>query len=163
MKVTAEQLRSLLAYDPETGWLTWRETKGRAMRGAVAGTMAHGYRLIRIQSRRYAAHRLAWLYVYGEWPEADIDHINGDRADNRIANLRKATRAENQQNRAIDHANTSGYPGVTYDKARQKWKAHIRKMNKTVNLGRFESAAEAGRVYLAAKAHLHTFAPMVRV
>jgi hypothetical protein len=96
MTLTVERLRELLTYDPETGELRWRVTRRRAAKGSLAGTLnRNGYRNIEVEQRCYKAHRLAWLYVTGEWPKETIDHINCKRDDNRWANLRQATTAEN--------------------------------------------------------------------
>jgi hypothetical protein len=98
--LTAERLRELLHYDPDTGVFTWLRVKGRRVRvGALSGKAnGGGYFQIGVDGRIYYAHRLAWLYVHGEWPVASIDHVNCDRCDNRLANLRPATKAQNAAN-----------------------------------------------------------------
>ncbi|MGY8831687.1 MAG: HNH endonuclease signature motif containing protein, partial [Pseudomonadales bacterium] len=97
--LTIERLKEVLDYSPETGHFTWRINKRRARTGDIAGSVvAHGYILIRVDQTRQLAHRLAWFYVHGRWPDKNIDHINGQTADNRIANLRQATCAENLKN-----------------------------------------------------------------
>jgi hypothetical protein len=95
--LTAEYLRQLLSYDPDTGLFRWRVQLGfRGKVGAVAGTThSKGYRQIRIDGRIYRAHRLAWLYIHGEWPSGGLDHIDGNPANNAIANLRPATQQQN--------------------------------------------------------------------
>jgi hypothetical protein len=99
--ITAERLRQLLHYDPERGVFTWLSRPAeRSWNTRFAGTRAGtinglGYVVIGILGRRYKAHRLAWLYVHGEWPGRELDHINCDKSDNRIANLRPATRSQN--------------------------------------------------------------------
>ncbi|MCI0598747.1 MAG: HNH endonuclease [Beijerinckiaceae bacterium] len=121
--ITAERLRKLLTYDPETGIFTWlpREGDGREVRrwnarysGKIAGCInkTDGYRYIKIDGQMYLAHRVAVLYVKGEWPRADIDHINLDRADTRFCNLRQATRAQNMANIRKQRNNTGGYKGA---------------------------------------------------
>src|SRR5690349_20811660 len=115
--LTPDKVRQVLSYDAITGQFTWRVSKGLRVRaGGNAGFVAQGantgYVIIGIDGRQYRAHRLAWFYVTGEWPPDEIDHINGNRADNRWANLRPATVAENQRNRAKSKRNTSGYKGV---------------------------------------------------
>ena len=113
--LTAERLREVLAYDAETGVFTWRDNRGsRAPAGSVAGNVSHqrGYRQIRVDYNRYLAHRLAWLYVYGEWPAAQIDHINGQTEDNRIVNLRPATQRQNCLNSATRSHNEFGHRNI---------------------------------------------------
>lgn len=158
--ITQQHLKEMLNYDPETGLFTWRKKPGRStVVGAVAGSTWHerGYRLISFEGRRYLAHRLAWLYVYGYLPQNELDHINRDTDDNRIANLRECTRRENAQNIVRDVGATSKYPGVSWDKARQKWGAKIRAGGKRLMLGRFDSELDAAFAYVRAKQELHPF------
>jgi hypothetical protein len=100
--LTAERLRELLHYDPDTGDFTWRTARKRIPAGAIAGTVERGFRRITIgggrHGPRYSAHRLAWLYMTGAWPNGYLDHINRDPDDNRFANLRLATNSQNQAN-----------------------------------------------------------------
>jgi hypothetical protein len=106
----------------------------------------------------YRAHRLAWLYVHDVWPDDQIDHINGCRDDNRIANLREVTNAQNMQNLHRPHSrNTSGYLGVHFVRERNRWGAQIRDNGRKRNLGHFATAEEASAAYLAAKRELHPF------
>jgi hypothetical protein len=150
--VSCDELRALLDYDPETGVFTWRvKTNSRAMRGSNAGTVGHDGRVtIRIRNRRYRAHRLAWLYVHGEWPTQEIDHINGDPGDNRIANLRVATRAQNLSNRPRQCNNKSGHKGVYLDRRRGKWQAQMMICGKSKHLGSFDAIEDAAAAYRAA-------------
>ena len=144
-ELTAEKLRSILNYDPETGIFTRKvSTAHRIKVGDVAGcSNGDGYLRIRLQSQRYQAHRLAWLYVYGEWPEDQIDHINRNRSDNRIANLREVTHKQNHQNKSKRSDNTSGHPGAYWDKQSAKWRAQIRHNQKLIHLGHFATIEEA--------------------
>lgn len=161
--LTAARLRELLHYDPETGVFTNRVVRPRTVLGAVAGGHdSYGYITISVDVRRYLAHRLAWLYVYGEWPSKNLDHINGVRDDNRIANLREATQAQNLQNRAAASIGRSGVLGVGWDSSRKKWVASIKHQGKARHLGRFSTVEGAQAAYLAAKAQLHTFQPTTR-
>lgn len=160
----AEVARGLLSYNPEDGLLTWRvNRKGGVRAGAVAGcAMPTGYIKVGLNGREYLAHRLAWLITHGEWPEAEIDHANGDRADNRLVNLRPATRSENSQNLGARANNSSGFAGVTWNKARRKWQAQITTRGRHKVVGTFDTPGQAGAAYQEAKAALHAFAPTVR-
>ena len=115
--LTQEQVKELFDYDPETGDLVWRVKRGtHGVAGKIAGGLDHhhGYFRIRIDGKLYRTHRIIWLYVYGAWPVNDIDHVNGLRHDNRICNLREATRAENMQNQRNPRVdNKSSYLGVS--------------------------------------------------
>ena len=143
--LTAEYLRSVLHYEPETGIFTRKvSTSPRIKVGDAAGCPdGRGYLQIKVQSRKHLAHRLAWLYVYGEWPKLDIDHINRNRSDNRIANLREATCKQNHQNRSRPSNNTSGHPGVVWHKRGSKWVASIGHNYKDIYLGCFATIEEA--------------------
>lgn len=155
---------SRLTYNPDTGLFTWvRPASRRALPGATAGWLNDsGYILISLDGVKYRAHRLAWRYVYGCWPQNQIDHINGNRADNRIVNLREATDAQNRQNMARRSDNRSGYAGVYWAAWANKWRAEIRVDNKRYRLGYFDAAEDAYAVYLKAKSEFHTFNPTPR-
>jgi hypothetical protein len=155
--ITQERLKQLVAYDPDGGEFTWLVTvSNRAPAGRKAGGMSNGYIVIRLDGVLYRAHRLAWLYVHGVWPEHDIDHINGRRSDNRLVNLRPATRAENLQNLRIARAyGSSGLLGAHRWKG--KWRAAIAANGIQHHLGTFETPQEAHEAYLRAKAQLHPF------
>ena len=144
-ELTAEYLRSVLHYEPETGIFTWKVRTSRSVKvGDIAGCPGGGgYPQIRVQRRLHQAHRLAWLYVYGEWPEDQIDHINRIRTDNRISNLREVTNKQNNQNRSKPSNNTSGHPGVHWYKQRSKWQAQITHNQKQIHLGYFSILEEA--------------------
>jgi hypothetical protein len=158
--ITAERLRELLAYDPTSGGFAWRVDRGGlAKAGQIAGSRnGIGYVNIRVDGRDYSAHRLAWLHVTGAWPAGQIDHINGVRDDNRIANLREATNAQNQWNRA-HQGSVSGFKGVKWCKIQRKWRAELRKDGRKIHLGRFATAEEAHAAYCAAASeHFGEFA-----
>jgi hypothetical protein len=160
--LTAEYVRSILDYDPETGEFRWKEDrKGQKTRGMIAGaTTKGGYRIISIWKVRYLAHRLAWLIMTGSWPIDQIDHINHDPADNRWVNLRAATYTQNQQNsRSMKHG--VRYKGVHQDG--ERWVAYITINKKRRHLGQFGSAEDAALAYNEAAmlafgefAHLNT-------
>lgn len=159
--ISAARLRELLNYDPDTGVFTWlRPTGRRAKPGATAGSIqGRGYLGIRIHGVKYLAHRLAWLYQCGVWPDGDIDHINGDRCDNRIVNLRRAARSTNIQNlRSAKSHNKTGFLGVVLDSSRKtarKYAARIVYGGKQHHLGYYNTPEEAHAVYLEAKRRLH--------
>ena len=117
---TCEQIKNALHYDPETGLFTWLISPSqRAPKGSVAGTLNDaGYLLIGFEGKRYRAHRLAWLYMTGEWPSSEIDHRNTNRRDNRWENLREASGSQNQWNQQKRTDNTSGVKGVRFWKNR---------------------------------------------
>ena len=144
-KLTAEYLRSILHYDPATGIFTWKiSNSNRVKVGDAAGSLGGGgYLRIRVCSRSYPAHRLAWLYVYGIWPEGQIDHINRIRTDNRISNLRDVSHKQNGQNRSKDSRNTSGHPGVYWCRQKSKWQARIMHNQKLIHLGLFADIEDA--------------------
>ena len=155
--MTQDELKEILDYDPETGIFRWKVSKNQhAKIGEVAGTLhPSGYRYVKINEKPYPEHRLAWLYVYGKWPEDMIDHINGFKDDNRIENLREATRSENFCNRTKYNNNTSGIKGVCWHKISKKWQARIRINNKNKHLGLFDSPEEAYEAYCKAAKELH--------
>lgn len=162
-QVTRCRLEALLHYDEITGVFTWRVRRGgRAKIGEVAGSLVTGgYVGIRVDDVLYPAHRLAWLYVHARWPSDQLDHINGDRADNRIGNLRECTPAENMQNYGRHANKKSGLPpGVS--PLRGKYQAHISHSGKLHYLGLFLTPELASSAYLAAKAELHLFNPVPR-
>ena len=162
-ELTAERLREFLSYSPDSGDFRWVVTKGRSAAGRVAGSFdSYGYVVIRLDRRIYKAHRLAWLYMHGKWPADQIDHINGDRADNRMSNLREATMAQNQQNMKVPAHNTSRYVGVTWSKREKKWLANIKVNGKVIGLGSYSRIEQAAAAYAEGKAKFHTFHPIAR-
>jgi hypothetical protein len=164
--LTQERLKELLSYDPETGVFTnlvLRNHKS-ARAGAVAGSKnQRNYVEIRIANRNYYAHRLAWLYMLGEWPPALIDHIDTDCSNNKWANLRSATHRQNQQNRrrAIS-GKIGGMLGANWMESKGKWRARIRIDGKETHLGLFATKEDAHATYLAAKALHHPFQTLVQ-
>lgn len=157
---TAEYVRHLLDYDAETGVFTWRNPNTHLVKpGGIAGSRGpKGSWAISIDNKKHLAHRLAWLYVYGEHPPGQIDHIDRDRLNNRISNLRLATPSQNRQNIAKPNKNsTSGYLGVF--RHGQGWIAQIKVSGKLKRLGKYVDPESASAAYWRAKRELHEFCP----
>lgn len=153
-----DRIREAFSYNADTGKFVWRMPRSRGIKtGDEAGCLCPklGYRNLRIDRRGYLAHRVAWLFVNGEWPPGEIDHINGDRADNRISNLRLASDAENRRNSKRPVSNTSGVKGVSWCKKKKMWHAGIKYNYRTINLGYFDDVNEAGRAYQSAAMKYH--------
>ncbi|WP_165791764.1 HNH endonuclease [Thalassospira marina] len=147
--LTQEHLKEVLQYDLSTGIFTWAHpTSRRISVGDIAGSIkTSGHRQIQIDRSRYAAHRLAFLWVLGRWPNKEVDHVNGVKDDNRWSNLREATRQQNMRNRPMSSANSSGFKGVYRDPSSNKWVAAIG-INKTPKyLGAYESKIDAAKAY----------------
>lgn len=161
--LTVERLYEVLTYDPETGVFKWKITRANsAIKGRVAGCFRNGegsYRQILIDGRKYYEHRLAWLYVHGEWPPM-VDHINLNKSDNAIKNLRKATVSQNLANSKVWKNNKLGVKGVRKRNGRDDlYEARLCFRGKQRVLGLFTSAEEAHTAYLdAAKQHYGEFA-----
>jgi hypothetical protein len=157
--LTAARLREVIEYTPETGTFTWRHKRGPRCGEAGAICSDTQYRRISVDSRLYLAHRLAWLYMTGSWPECAIDHKNGERADNRFENLRDVSLKENVQNRRLKSVNSSsGFLGVSVSenyKGALRFKASIMYEDKRIYIGRFATAEEASAAYFGAKKMIH--------
>ena len=164
--LTADEVRGILDYDPETGIVRWKvkRYKSRQRPGDIAGcvTKPRGEVVIGIGSppgNQYKAHHLAWLIMTGAWPNHTIDHIDLDPSNNRWANLREATIGEQQRYRPKLSNNTSGYKGVCFAKDTGRWQAQIRAGGGNIYLGQYDTAEEAAEVYREAARKLHgTFA-----
>lgn len=161
--ISWERLKERLDYFPETGVFVWRETFGGTCRkGWPAGRpgtgKASGYTRITVDLREYKAHRLAWLWMTGEWPVGQIDHINGRGTDNCWSNLRLATQSQNKGNSRVYKNNMSGVKGVSWNKEVRKWNAVIQVDGTSHQLGRFKNFDDAARAYkLAAEKHFGEF------
>lgn len=153
--ITQTRLKELLHYSPETGIFTWLRDQGRVKKGSIAGAVDYyGYIVIRLDRVLYKAHRLAWLYVHGEWPDKNIDHINRQRNDNRLKNLRDVDQSVNGHNGKMKATNTSGFTGVTWRKDRGKWSARIKVGYKNIDLGLYANINDAVEARQVAEAKL---------
>lgn len=155
--LTAARLRELLKYDPETGVFTWVARIKGIKPGSTAGCQRKdGYIVLRVDRSLHPAHRLAWLYVHGEHPKADIDHIDGNPSNNAISNLRDVSRSINNQNQRRPHSkNKSGHLGVSREKGGKLWEARIKGPDGVVRRGHFATPELAHAAYLEAKRALH--------
>ncbi len=160
MKLSQSELKRLLNYDRETGVFTWKIARaGRAKAGSIAGKIdTHGHRQIMVNSKFYAAHRLAFFFMNGEFPAGlVVDHINGDPSDNCWENLRLVSQRQNCENVALKgRKSSSGLLGAHYVKESNKWQSLITFGGKRRYLGRFDTAEQAHAAYLSAKAALHS-------
>jgi hypothetical protein len=148
----------VLDYDPETGIFRWKKpTSNRVRVGDESGRWdSKGGRCVAVGGVRYLAHRLAWFYVHGKWPKEEIDHINGIPSDNRLANLREASKFQNTQNSRIRSHNTTGYKGIVkYQHDKNRFVAVIRAFNKVHHLGIFDTPLEAHLAYVEASKIYH--------
>lgn len=142
--ITQKELKDRLNYEPASGIFTWLKSKRRGWVGRVAGTKCkNGYEQISIDNERYYSHRLAWLYVNGSWPKYEIDHIDRNPLNNRINNLREASRGCNQRNVGISKHNKTGVIGVCFDKDREQYRAYMQIDKKHKNLGYFDKMEDA--------------------
>lgn len=155
-ELTAERARELLAYDPDTGVFRWRRYRGRMAAGFVAGSLhdTTGYLRVRIDGRGHFPHRLAFLVMLGRWPADEVDHIDGNRANNAWSNLRECARGMNSQNqRGAQRGNKSGFLGVQRNGV--AWRAVIQVDGQRKHLGQYDTPENAHRAYLRAKRELH--------
>lgn len=149
-----DYLRKRLRYEPDTGKLFWLDYDGMpkywltryAGKEAFTAAKPEGYRLGQISGLTFSAHRIAWAIYYDEWPDDQIDHVNGVKDDNRISNIRVVNSQENHKNMPMQSNNTSGITGVTWDNRKRKWKAQIVVDRRCINLGYFNTLEEAAAV-----------------
>lgn len=160
MKITQKYLKSILDYNPETGKFYWKTRSdvrpewNTKFSGKETGKWGDRYHVLAINNRKYYCHRLAWLYVYGEFP-FEIDHINLDPFDNRISNLRSVTKAQNQRHKKLQRNNKSGYKGVCFNKNNKTWQAGIKVNKKNIALGQFGCPTAAHFAYCRAAKKYH--------
>lgn len=165
-----EMMRQVLGYNSETGELVWKprpvemfasEWAWKVFRKTREGCLAFtskngaGYLHGSVMGHHVQAHRVAWVIYFGRWPAGQIDHINNDRSDNRLSNLREATNSQNHMNKPKTAANTSGYKGVSRTKCGKRWRARIKVMGKMKQVGEFSCIEEAASAYAEAAARLH--------
>lgn len=158
--VTQERLRYLLTYNPTSGDFYWNVSRGRSSAGTRAGHHEKRYVGIKIDGRLYAAHRLAFLYMTGEFPPQVVDHLNGDTRDNRWNNLRLCSLTQNQHNRKVGAGKEVPFMGV--HRNRNKYRSRIMADGQSYYLGTFDTPEEAHEAYLEAKRHLHPTHPVPR-
>lgn len=155
---TLDLLKEILEYNPLTGDFTWISTNDNHSSGDIAnGKHSERYISINVNGKQYLAHRLAWFYTYGIWPPKDVDHIDGCRFNNKIANLRLVNRSENMQNVKVAPISnkSTGLLGASLHKRTGKFTAQIHINYKKIHLGVFNTPEEAHQAYLTAKRELH--------
>ena len=161
---TQEYLKTILTYDSITGLFYWNNSKPGIRKDRVAGSLKNGHIYIQHGNEKYLAHRLAWLYVSGEWPKNEIDHKNNIGNDNRWCNLREATRGQNNYNSSLYSNNSSGYKGVSWHIREKRWRAYIRIHTKRINIGSYNIKEEAALAYnKAAIKHFGDYAKLNEV
>lgn len=142
-----DSLKAIIHYNSESGVFIWKISSGSVKKGKEAGKIfinrSVKYRVIRINKKTYYAHRLAWMYMNGKWPNGEIDHIDGNGLNNEIKNLREVTKSENQKNLKRNNLNTSGISGVDKIKKSGLWRVRISHENKSIHIGCFSSFFEA--------------------
>lgn len=156
-ELSVSRLREIMDYNPNEGTFIWRVARRGVRAGATCGRISvHGYREIGVEGTLYRANRLAWFYVTGNWPQGVVDHVDGDKANDRWSNLRDCSQSQNMGNMAAKRINnTTGHRGVVWDKARGKWRAQICVGGAKRNLGRFSELDAAKQAY--ANAHKAAF------
>ena len=142
--ISIEQLKQRVNYNPDTGEFSWLVAKGGNRIGDQAGSVNdQGYLCIRILRKIYRAQRLAWLYFYGKYPIGVVDHIDGNRLNNKISNLREVTKSVNQKNLGRNKRNKSGITGVMWHKVLRKWHVQIQSEGKRIHIGYYENLEDA--------------------
>ena len=153
--ITLSELKNLYDFDPGTGVFSRRISTTRAKAGSFGSVNDQGYVVLFLNGCSVRGHRTAWFYFYGEWPKSNLDHINGNRSDNRICNLREASHQQNMKNRKIRLDNSCGYKGVGPNKHCKTWRARITVNGRPINIGHFKSKEEARDAYIEAAKKYH--------
>lgn len=153
--LTQEEVQKLFSYNPETGILTRKVKTHGHKKGSVVGSLLGGYLKFCMNYKSYLVHRIIWLHVYGKFPTGQIDHINRNKTDNRLCNLREVTHQANSINKALRSDNTSGVTGVSKHKASNKWFVRISVNKQNKYLGSFDSFEDAVKARLTAEEYLN--------
>lgn len=157
--ITQDEIKKQLSYDPDTGDITRRTSTAKCVKvGDIAGWVENtGYRRIMVSGVTLQAHRIVWIYMTGSWPVDQIDHINGDRSDNRFSNLREVNNSDNSKNQKVRVDNESGIAGVRFRKDCGKWQARVSVNGNRVSLGHFDDikSAELARLEANIKYGFH--------
>lgn len=161
-KLTQERVKELFDYDSESGILYRKFKSGNRKPCGHKPKSSHGYGAVKMGEKMYLTHRVIWLWQYGSMPNGEIDHIDQNKMNNRIENLRVVSASENMHNRGLRRDNSSGYPGVYWSKRHKKYKAQIRINNKKIYLGYYNTAEEAFEAYKRAKMELHPTSPIAQ-
>lgn len=163
--LTQEQVRAIFDYDGENGWLIRKKDEyGRVVNRPCGHkpNRSHGYGAVRVDKKMYLAHRVIWLWHKGELPKNRIDHIDRNKMNNRLENLRAVSPSENQHNHSLRRNNSSGFPGVHFNKQCNKYYAQICKENKRIFIGSCATAEEAFEAYKRAKIKFHPTSPIAQ-
>lgn len=163
--LTQERVKEIFDYDFGNGWLIRKKDRyGRPYNQPTGNKPAHadGYGVVKIDGKNYLTHRVIWLWHYGSWPTGETDHIDQNKMNNCINNLRDVSQSENSHNRNIQKNNLSGLPGVSWNNYANKYHARIQINNKNTHLGYFTNAEEAFLAYQLAKIKLHPTSPLAQ-
>ncbi|HHG9960342.1 TPA: HNH endonuclease [Yersinia enterocolitica] len=157
LALSLNSLKLVLHYDPISGVFRWlKNMSSKALKGEAAGSIClDGYRHIKVAGNSYKAHRLAWLYMTGEWPAGEIDHQFLDKDDNIFSHLRLATPSQNSVNRSLRSDNRSGIKGVSWNEKGKKWSAEITVNGKRFNLGFYTDKEDAANAYRTKSGEFH--------
>jgi hypothetical protein len=153
--VSVDRLREVVEYDPKTGLFKWIHPELKWLHGKPVGRVSDGYLRFAVDGISVRAHRAAWALAYGEYPTNPIDHINGNRLDNRLENLRQATPRQNSYNKKLSCRSKTGVKGVGFDKRISLWNARIVVNGKRIYLGLFKTIDDAAKAYAVAAQLYH--------
>jgi hypothetical protein len=159
-KMTQQRLKELCLYDPSTGTFTWIVPRRKCSVGAIVGSKeTRGYLVAKIDYQRYYVHRLAWLYMTGDWPVDEIDHIDMNKSNNKWENLRSVSTKQNMENVGLKKSNRTGVTGVSWSKTHGYWLARIKHNYKSITIGYFKDFDSAVDARKKAEKRLFTHAP----